>query len=147
MMNWQLFPPYTRNLQFDEKWAFVYQKEKHSNGNPVTGDCWDYVAYDPDNKLVLSVVPGKRCAENTNKVVSEAKKRTGGRYMDMITSDEYPGYKPAILNNYGVPEIVCNKEDEPNDKKKQEDLKSLNWSRQNTLTTALFIKPEEKEKS
>lgn len=67
---------------------------------------------------MLSVVPGKRCAENTNKVVSEAKKRTGGRYMDMITSDEYPGYKPAILNNYGVPEIVCNKEDEPNDKKK-----------------------------
>ena len=35
------FPPYTRTLQFDEKWAFVYQKEKHSNGNPVTGDCWD----------------------------------------------------------------------------------------------------------
>jgi len=58
---------------------------------------------------VLSVVPGKRCAENTNKVVAEAKKRTGGRYMDMITSDEYPGYKPAILNNYGEPEIIYNK--------------------------------------
>ena len=52
--------------------------------------------------MVLSVVPGKRCAENTNKVVAEAKQRTGGQYMDMITSDEYPGYKPAILNNYGV---------------------------------------------
>ena len=37
-------------------------RDDYSNGNPVTGDCWDYVAYDPDNKLVLSVVPGKKYA-------------------------------------------------------------------------------------
>ena len=28
------------------------------------GECWDHVALDPEHKLVLSVVPGKRTAEN-----------------------------------------------------------------------------------
>ena len=67
---------------------------------------------------MLSVVPGKRCAENTNKVVAEAKQKTGSRYMDIITSDEYPGYKPAILNHYGV--IAQNNDNatEANGKKK-----------------------------
>lgn len=69
-----------------------------------TGDNWDHVAYDPDNKLVLAVVLGKRSPENISKVVEEAKKRTGGRLMDMITTDEYKGYKPAILKHYGEAE-------------------------------------------
>ena len=78
------------------------EKQKNSDSDE-TGDCWDYVGYDPDNKLVLSVVPGKRNKCNTNQLVSECKRRTSG-YMDMITTDEYSGYKTAILNNYGVKE-------------------------------------------
>lgn len=71
------FPPNTKNLQFDEKWAFVYEKEKNSDSE-YTGDCWDYVGFDPDNKLVIAVVPGKRNKENTNKIISECKARTSG---------------------------------------------------------------------
>jgi len=69
------------------------------------GDNGDQVALDPEHRLVVSVVPGKRRAENVEKVVQDFKARTGGRPMNLITSDEYPAYKAAILNAYGT-EVV-----------------------------------------
>lgn len=100
-----LFPPRTREVQFDEKWAFVAKKEAHCDpDNPADqtcGDHWDHVAFDPEHRLVVSVVPGKRTLENTQKLVDDFKARTGGRYMNLMTSDEYPCYQTAILNAYG----------------------------------------------
>jgi hypothetical protein len=46
-------------------------------------------------------VPGARDVENVEAVVNEAKQRTGGRVMDLMTSDDYPAYETAILNAYG----------------------------------------------
>jgi hypothetical protein len=60
------------------------------------------VAYDPEHRLVLAVVPGARNAEDVEEVVAEAKQRTGGRVMDLMTSDNYPAYETAILEAYGV---------------------------------------------
>jgi hypothetical protein len=37
------------------------------------------VAYDPEQRLVLSVVPGKRTSENTELLVEDFKARTGDR--------------------------------------------------------------------
>jgi hypothetical protein len=51
--------------------------------------------------LVISVIPGKRTAKNVDKLVEDFKKRTGGRIMNLITSDEYKPYKKAILKAYG----------------------------------------------
>lgn len=97
------FPPETREAQLDEKWSFVGKKQKNcKKEEKELGSNWDYVAYDPENKLVISVVPGKRNAENARKVVGELKKRTGGRLLDLIVTDEYKPYKEAILYNYGV---------------------------------------------
>jgi uncharacterized membrane protein len=59
------------------------------------------VAYDPESRLVLGVVPGARDAERVEEVVGEVKQRTGGRVMDPLTSDDYPAYETAILNAYG----------------------------------------------
>ena len=96
------FPPETKEAQLDEKWSFVGKKQKHcKEGEDEYGNNWDYVAYDPVNKLVISVVPGKRNTENTNKVVGELKKRTGGKLLDLIVTDEYKPYKEAILYHYG----------------------------------------------
>jgi len=96
-------------VQFDEKWAFVGKKEKHCDpgepGDIKQGDHWDHVALDPEHRLVVSVVPGKRTAENVEKLVQAFKARTGSRSMNLITSDEYPAYKAAILNAYGT-EVV-----------------------------------------
>lgn len=96
-------------MQFDEKWAFVGKKEKHCDpdkpADAKQGDNWDHIALDPEHRLVVSVVPGKRSAENVEKVVQDFKARTDGRSMHRITSDEYPAYKAAILNTYGI-EVV-----------------------------------------
>ncbi|MCH8840472.1 MAG: hypothetical protein IH831_07295 [Planctomycetes bacterium] len=78
------------------------KKEKHcAEQESQQGDCWDHVALDPEHRLVLSVVPGKRTVENTEAVVNDFRRRTGNRQMRLITSDEYKPYKGAILKAYG----------------------------------------------
>jgi hypothetical protein len=59
--NWSPFPPETREVPCDEKWAFVGKKEQHCDAEDPQdqrqGDNWDHVAYDPEHRLVLGVVP------------------------------------------------------------------------------------------
>ena len=104
-MDWSPLPPGTREAQFDEKWAFVAKKEAHCDrSDPADdrkGDCWDHVAPDPEHRLVVAVVPGKRTAENAAVLVDESHRRTGGRPMALITTDEYAPYREAILQAYG----------------------------------------------
>ena len=78
-------PPRTNEIQHDEKWAFVYKKQKHCDSQRVAdrhcGDNWDQTAFDPEHRLVLEVVPGKRTRRRVRKVVQAAKRRIGGRIM------------------------------------------------------------------
>jgi hypothetical protein len=53
----------------------------------------------------VSVVPGKRTRENTRKLVDDFQRRTRGRFMNRMTSDEYPAYRTAILHAYGMPVV------------------------------------------
>jgi hypothetical protein len=103
--NWSPFPPRTREAQLDEKWAFVAKKEANCDPDDPAdarkGDHWDHVALDPDHRLVVCVVPGKRTAENTVALVRDFRRRTSGRLMDLITTDEYAPYRGAILEAYG----------------------------------------------
>jgi IS1 family transposase len=105
MTNSWSFPPRTTEAQFDEKWSFVAKKEANCDRDDPAddrkGDCWDHVALDPEHRLVLAVVPGKRTAESTEALVAEFQRRTGGRLMDLMTSDDYPAYETAILRAYG----------------------------------------------
>ncbi len=100
-----LFPPQTREVQFDEKWSFVGKKEKHcdptKDGDAFCGDNWDHVALDAEHRLVVCVVTGKRSAEHTDLLVQEFHQRTGGRIMNLMTSDENPAYAEAIVKAYG----------------------------------------------
>ena len=59
------------------------------------------MAFDPEHRLVLSVVPGKRTAEKVETLVQDFQRRTASRPMNLMTSDEYPAYKRAILDVYG----------------------------------------------
>jgi hypothetical protein len=99
------FSPRTREVQFDEKWAFVGKKPQHGDpddpADTEQGDHWDHVAFDPGHRLVVSVVPGKRTAAKTEGLVKDRHRRTGGCMMDLLVSDEYPAYKTAILQTYG----------------------------------------------
>lgn len=112
-MNSWPFPPRTREVQFDEKWSFVGKKEKPCGlAKPEDfeqGDNWDHVALDPEHRLVVSVVPGKRSPDHVRLLVEDFQRRTGGRVMNLMTSDEYPAYREAIRNVYGrtrVPEAT-----------------------------------------
>jgi hypothetical protein len=59
------------------------------------------VALDPETRLVLAVVPGARNAEAVEEVVGEVKDRTGGRVLELATSDDYAAYETALLEAYG----------------------------------------------
>jgi IS1 family transposase len=89
----------------------VGKKEQHCDpddpDDAQQGDHWDHIAFDPEHRLVLGVVPGKRTSENVRRLVNDFKKRTQGRLMNLITTDEYPVYETEILEAYGetvVPE-------------------------------------------
>ena len=43
------------------------------------------MAFDPDHRSVVSVVPGERTAENVAAVVEDFPRRTAGRLMNPIT--------------------------------------------------------------
>jgi IS1 family transposase len=59
------------------------------------------VALDAESRMVVSVVPGPRTAESAVALVEDFRRRTGGRVMDLITTDGHPAYEEAILNAYG----------------------------------------------
>ena len=102
-----LFPPRTREVQLDEAWSFVGKKQKNCDpADPADdhkGDWWDHVAYDPEHKLVLVVVPGARVGECAREVVGEVKDRTGDRPPALLTSDEHAAYESAITETFSEP--------------------------------------------
>jgi len=83
----------------------VGKKEKNCDpddpDDSQQGDNWDHVAFDPEHRLVVSVVPGKRTTENVQRLVHDLQDRTAGRLMNLITTDEYPVYATEILEAYG----------------------------------------------
>lgn len=104
MNSWR-FPPRTTEVQFDEKWSYVGKKEAHCDrSDPADdhkGDYWDHVALDAESRMVLDVVPGARTIENTEALVQNTRRRTEGRLLNLMTSDDYPAYETAILHAYG----------------------------------------------
>ena len=101
-----LFPPRTRAVQFDEKWSFVNKKQKNCDpNNPADdhkGDWWDHVAFDPEHKLVLAVVPGAHVIENVEEVVAAVKDRLGDQTPALMTSDEYAAYGTVIATTFSA---------------------------------------------
>jgi hypothetical protein len=67
------------------------------------GDYWDHVAFDPEHKLVLAVVPGARVEENAYTIVVEVKQRVGDSPPPLMTSDEYPADATAIEETFSEP--------------------------------------------
>lgn len=100
MSRWWLFPPRTRELQLDEKWAFVYRKQKHCDAEDPDdhhkGDCWDHVAFDAEHRLVLGVVCGKRSATPILKLMRRVKRQLQDRPPRLITSDQYASYATVL---------------------------------------------------
>jgi hypothetical protein len=96
-------------VQFDEKWSFVGKKEKHCDPDEPAdarqGDNWDHVALDPEHRLIVSVVPGQRTEDKVHRLVQDFQARTGGRLLNLMTSDEYLAYKAALFEAYAVEQV------------------------------------------
>jgi IS1 family transposase len=107
--SWWLFPPRTTQVQLDEKWSFVEKKEKHCDPSDEAdwfrGDQWDFLAFDPEHRLVLEVVVGKRLTENAELLLEGLKGRLEGRVPELITSDEFRAYEAAILSVFGEEQV------------------------------------------
>jgi hypothetical protein len=55
---------------------------------------------DPDSRLVLGVVVGRRVAENVELLLEDVKGRLGGP-PERVTSDEYPAYAEGLVAVFG----------------------------------------------
>jgi IS1 family transposase len=97
----------------DEKWSFVGHKPKPNDDDddddddasrepsspivpPTSGDCWDHVAFDPEHRLVLAVVFGKRSASQILTLLRQVRAQLQGRVPRLVSSDEFASYATVL---------------------------------------------------
>jgi hypothetical protein len=66
------------------------------------GSYWDHALIDPETKLIVSMVVGRRTADTVVQVFTDYYDRTDGQLPELIATDGYPVYEPVILDTYGV---------------------------------------------
>ena len=84
-----------KRVECDEIWSFVYSKQKNTPiENKKAGDIWTWVAIDPDTKLVISWLVGRRDEHAADLFVRDLSNRVDG-YLQ-ITTDGFKPYLGAI---------------------------------------------------
>jgi hypothetical protein len=66
------------------------------------GSYWDHAIIDPETKLIISMVVGRRNADTVVQVFTDYYDRTDGHFPELIATDGYTVYEPVILDTYGV---------------------------------------------
>jgi IS1 family transposase len=87
-----------KRIQIDEIWAFVWQKERNVapefKGVLGFGDCYTWVSMDPDTKLAVNFLVGRRDTEFADAFVADLAPRL--RNSVQISSDGHKPYVAAI---------------------------------------------------
>ena len=82
------------------------KKDKHCDpadpDDAKQGSYWDHVIIDPETKLIISMVVGRRNADTVVQVFTDFYDRTDGALPKLITTDGYGVYETVILDTYGV---------------------------------------------
>jgi IS1 family transposase len=82
------------------------KKDKHCDpsdpGDAEQGSFWDHVIIDPQTKLIISLVVGRRNADTVVQVFTDFYGRTDGALPELIMTDGYEVYETVILDTYGV---------------------------------------------
>lgn len=68
-------------------------------------DAWVWIAFVPEWRLVPAFVIGKRVQENADLLIERLKAVSCG-FIPRFTSDQLSHYPKALLNGYGIPEII-----------------------------------------
>jgi IS1 family transposase len=96
-------------IECDELWGFVAKKQRHiTDADPEAyGDQWTWTALDPDSKLVVSYLVGKRNGTACNTFVADlaarvaADQSTGLPKRVQISTDGLGAYVDAIERAFG----------------------------------------------
>ena len=90
-------------IEADEIWTYVRKKQGHlthaETFDGELGDQYTFIGLDPESKLVVAHVVGRRNAETTTTFISQLHERIPGRLQ--IFTDGYPEYLPALDGIYG----------------------------------------------
>jgi hypothetical protein len=82
------------------------KKDKHCDPtNPadrLCGSWWDHILLDPETKLIVTLVVGRRTGDTALEAFLDFYTRTDGQLPELITTDEYASYFTVIVSVYGV---------------------------------------------
>lgn len=89
-------------IQIDETWGFIHTKQHRLTDTmpPERGDCYLWLALDPQSKVVLSYRIGKRTAENARALLADLRGRVLNR--PQITTDGFSAYVDAVEEAFGT---------------------------------------------
>ena len=93
----------SRRVQCDEIWSFVQAKEKNwtvEMKKKGAGDCWTWVALDPDTKLVPCWFIGQRDAGCAYHFMHDLAERLAHRVQ--LTTDGHRAYLSAVEDAFGA---------------------------------------------
>jgi IS1 family transposase len=91
-----------KRIQCDEIWSFVFAKGKNCSPEQKAkggGDCWTWVALDPDTKLVPCWYIGQRYASDAYHFMNDLKGRLANRVQ--LTTDGYVSYLRGVTDTFG----------------------------------------------
>ena len=91
-----------KRIQCDEIWAYCAMKQKNvpeARKDEEIGDVYTYTAIDPDSKLCVSFLVGRRTADTTFSFMYDLKGRLANRIQ--LTTDGYPKYIDAVELTFG----------------------------------------------
>ena len=66
------------------------------------GSYWDHVLFDPETKLVITLVVGRRTAETVFEAFTDFFERTDGALPELLSTDEYAPYQTVIYHTWGL---------------------------------------------
>lgn len=93
-----------KRVQCDEIWAFCYSKEKNvapeNKGVLGYGDVYTWTALDPDTKLMVSYMVGRRDADYANVFMQDVASRLANRVQ--LTTDGHSPYLQAVADAFGT---------------------------------------------
>lgn len=93
-----------KRVECDEIWAFCYAKKKnvpvHLKGQFGYGDVWTWVGIDPDTKLVISWLVGRRDAYCASEFMKDIACRVNSRIQ--LTTDAFRPYLEAVEGAFGA---------------------------------------------
>ncbi len=84
--------------------GFCVQKKHCDRTCAADKDKGDHTAIDAENRLIISVLAGRRTLVSCVNVIQTVKDKTGGRTDFLLTIDEPSSYQTAMAKVYKIPE-------------------------------------------